>query len=221
VQEFIQEENYESCVSKADQMMKTEPNLQTYTLRAKSHKCHCYSKAEMPEEALEACNEVLEVEEQNIEALCDRAEAYIANEQFEEAVNDYKKATETDGNYRRAQEGLNRAQKLLKQSKKRDYYKILGVKRNANKKEILKAYRKLAVQWHPDKYDGDDKKHAEKMFIDVASAKEVLTDPEKREKFDNGEDPLDPEEQSGGGGGPFWHQGFNPFGGGGFTFHFN
>lgn len=45
---------------------------------------------------------------------------------------------------------------------------------------------------------------------------------EKREKFDNGEDPLDPEEQAqGGGGGPFWHQGFNPFGQGGFQFKFN
>ncbi len=46
---------------------------------------------------------------------------------------------------------------------------------------------------------------------------------EKRQKFDNGEDPLDPEEQAQGGGGPFWHQGFNPFGGGGFQFkfHFN
>lgn len=47
---------------------------------------------------------------------------------------------------------------------------------------------------------------------------------EKRAKFDNGEDPLDPEQQQGGpGGGPFWHQGFNPFGQGGFQFkfHFN
>ena len=51
--------------------------------------------------------------------------------------------------------------------------------RSAHKKEILKAYRKLAVQWHPDKYDGDDKKKAEKMFLDIASAKEVLTNPGK------------------------------------------
>lgn len=49
--------------------------------------------------------------------------------------------------------------------------------RTARKKEILKAYRKLAAKWHPDKYDGDDKAKAEKMFIDIAAAKEVLTDP--------------------------------------------
>jgi len=41
----------------------------------------------------------------------------------------------------------------------------------------MKAYRKLAAQWHPDGYNGDDKQKAEKMFIDIAAAKEVLTDP--------------------------------------------
>ena len=92
--------------------------------------------------------------------------------------------------------------------------------RNASKKEITKAYRKLAAEWHPDRYDGKEKEEAEKKFIDIAAAKEVLTDPEKRQKFDNGEDPLDPEEQAQGGG-PFWHQGFNPFGGGGFQFKFH
>ena len=41
----------------------------------------------------------------------------------------------------------------------------------------MKAYRKLAAQWHPDQYNGSDKQKAEKMFIDIAAAKEVLTDP--------------------------------------------
>ena len=63
-------------------------------------------------------------------------------------------------------------------SHKRDYYKILGVKRDANKQEVKKAYRKLAQQWHPDNFQSEaDKKKAEKKFIDIASAKEVLTDP--------------------------------------------
>ena len=94
---------------------------------------------------------------------------------------------------------------------------FLSLYRTANKQEITKAYRKLAKEWHPDRYAGEDKEKAEKKFVDIAAAKEVLTDPEKREKFDNGEDPLDPEEQHGGGGHPF-----NPFGTGqGFTFKFH
>lgn len=62
---------------------------------------------------------------------------------------------------------------------------------------------------------------AEKKFIDVAAAKEVLTDPEKRRQFDNGEDPLDPESNRGfQNGNPFQHfqQGGSPFQ---FKFHFN
>ena len=50
--------------------------------------------------------------------------------------------------------------------------------RNADKRTIMKAYRKLAVKWHPDKYEKEeDKKNAQKHFIDIAAAKEVLTDP--------------------------------------------
>jgi DnaJ family protein C protein 3 len=72
-------------------------------------------------------------------------------------------------------DGLHRAQNLLKQSQKRDYYKILGVKRTASTKEINKAYRELAKKWHPDKYEGEDKENAEKKFYDIAAAKEVLS----------------------------------------------
>lgn len=49
--------------------------------------------------------------------------------------------------------------------------------RNAQKREILKAYRKLAMEWHPDKHEGANKEAAEKKFMDIADAKEVLTDP--------------------------------------------
>ena len=86
------------------------------------------------------------------------------------------------------------------------------------------------MQWHPDKFqDEEDKKTAEKKFMDIAAAKEVLTDPDMRTKYDQGEDPLDPE-GGGGGGQPFRHgdqqfhfPGGNPFGGGPFQFkfHFN
>lgn len=57
------------------------------------------------------------------------------------------------------------------------------VHRNANKQEIIKAYRKLAQQWHPDNFQSEtEKKEAEKKFIDIASAKEVLTDPGQEQR---------------------------------------
>lgn len=84
-------------------------------------------------------------------------------------------------------EKLDRAQRLLKNANKRDYYKILGVPRDANKRQITKAYRKLAQEFHPDKFpEGEERSKAEKKFMSIADAKEVLTDPEKRRMFDNG-----------------------------------
>ncbi len=79
-------------------------------------------------------------------------------------------------NSQRVQERLQRAERLLKQSQKRDYYKILGVARTATKKEIVKAYREAAQQWHPDRFQAaDEKEAAEKKFLDIAAAKEVLS----------------------------------------------
>src|SRR5579872_4440478 len=64
----------------------------------------------------------------------------------------------------------------------KDYYKTLGVKKNASEKEIKSAYRKLARKYHPDVNPGD--KTAETKFKEINEAQAVLTDPEKRKKYD-------------------------------------
>ena len=64
----------------------------------------------------------------------------------------------------------------------KDYYKILGVDRNATQEEIKKAYRKLALKYHPDRNPGD--KSAEEKFKEINEAYAVLSDPEKRKKYD-------------------------------------
>jgi curved DNA-binding protein len=64
----------------------------------------------------------------------------------------------------------------------KDYYKILGVDKNATQEEIKKAYRKLALKYHPDRNPGD--KAAEEKFKEITEAHEVLSDPEKRKKYD-------------------------------------
>ena len=67
-------------------------------------------------------------------------------------------------------------------STKRDYYEVLGVEKTASEAEIKKAYRKLAIQYHPDKNPGD--KEAEEKFKEAAEAYSVLSDKDKRARYD-------------------------------------
>lgn len=225
IRDSISQSKWNECIEKANQILKlsSDSSSNAFVYRAHSSICICMSKGKYPaKETIDKCTQVLDTYHgSDVELLVNRAEAYILNEEYERALADYQRAHESEDS-QRIHEGINRVQKLIKQSKKRDYYKILGVRRTANKAEVLRAYRKLAIKWHPDKYEGEDKVKAEKMFIDIAAAKEVLTDQEKRAKFDAGEDPLDAEEQA-----QQHHpfHGFNPFGAGnggqGFTFRFH
>jgi molecular chaperone DnaJ len=67
-------------------------------------------------------------------------------------------------------------------AEKRDYYEVLGVEKNPSADEIKKAYRKKAIQFHPDKNPGD--KQAEEKFKEAAEAYEVLSDPQKKQRYD-------------------------------------
>ena len=89
---------------------------------------------------------------------------------------------------------------------KRDYYEVLGVNKNATEAELKKAYRKMAMKYHPDQNQGD--KEAEEKFKEVNEAYEVLSDSQKRAQYDQfGHAAF---EQGGmGGGGGFYGQGFD------------
>ncbi|MDR2771780.1 MAG: molecular chaperone DnaJ [Clostridiales Family XIII bacterium] len=93
-------------------------------------------------------------------------------------------------------------------AEKRDYYEVLGLKKGAAEADIKKAFRKLAMQYHPDKNPGN--KEAEEKFKEVNEAYGVLSDPEKKDRYDRfGHAGVDPNAGFGGG------AGFGGFGGGG------
>lgn len=92
---------------------------------------------------------------------------------------------------------------------KRDYYEVLGLAREAGDEDIKKAYRKLAIKYHPDKNPGD--KSAEEKFKEVGEAYEALSDPQKRAAYDQyGHAAFDPRMRAGRGGGGF-HDPFEIF----------
>ncbi len=107
-----------------------------------------------------------------------------------------------------------------------DYYKTLGVAKNASQDDIKKAYRKLARKFHPDVNPND--KEAHKKFQQINEAHEVLSDPEKRKKYDQYgenwkhadqyEQARQQQQQAGGGYGGFGGGGFGNFGGGEYTY---
>lgn len=72
----------------------------------------------------------------------------------------------------------------MNMSTKRDYYEILGVQKGASKEEIKKAYRNLALKYHPDRVSADKKKEAEEKFKEISEAYAVLSDDQKRSQYD-------------------------------------
>ncbi|MDE2432745.1 MAG: DnaJ domain-containing protein, partial [Burkholderiales bacterium] len=90
---------------------------------------------------------------------------------------------------------------------KRDYYEVLGLAKGASEEDIKKAYRKAAMKHHPDRNQGDKAKEAEEKFKEVKEAYEMLSDPKKRQAYDQfGHAGVDPNMGAGGAG-----QGFGGF----------
>uniref|UniRef100_A0A8D8JL34 DnaJ homolog subfamily C member 7 n=2 Tax=Culex pipiens TaxID=7175 RepID=A0A8D8JL34_CULPI len=149
-------------------------------------------------DAITDCTCALEINDKYMKPLLQRAKLHYSLENFEESVKDYEKALK----YEKTMEIKNLlkdAKLQLKKSKRKDYYKILGVPKNATEDEIKKAYRKRALVHHPDRHANAteaEKKEQEKKFKEVGEAYTVLSDANKKSRYDNGCD-IEDLEQSG------------------------
>jgi len=188
------------------------------------------------------CLELLRMESEDIDGLVGAGEAALKKEEWEEAVKYFDRAFNASGKTNHDIHGrLQKAHRLMKQAKKKDYYKVLGIARDADLKAIKKAYRKAAMNAHPDKGGSETKMAQVNEAYEVLSNEGLsfsplndnvlcsLSSPDLRRRYDNGDDPNDPESQQGGHpfhGSPFQffqQGGGSPFGNGQgqhFTFKF-
>ena len=100
-------------------------------------------------------------------------------ELWEEAVHEYSRLKQVAPQTPGLREKIRAAELEVKKSKRKDYYKILNVDKGAGESQIKKAYRKAAVQWHPDKHSNgteEEQKEAEARFKDIGEAYSVLSD---------------------------------------------
>lgn len=169
--------------------------------------CDSYTNMDNLKRGAPFCDEALLYLPESLPALLSKAQRLIDADDFEEAVRILEKAKESHGNDNRIQEKTQKAQMLLRRSKQKDYYKVLGIARDATERDIKRAHRKLTKIYHPDKARDIPKEEAEKKMNAINEAYEVLKDPELRARFDNGDDPNDQTQQN-----PFAQGGF-PFGG--------
>lgn len=169
-------------------------------------------KLERYEDALADTEASLLLNPTSFKALRTRARIHLHMENYDAAIADFKSAIEQagfencDADVRALKNELKKAEVALKRSKTKDYYKILGVERDCTDAEVRKAYRRESLKHHPDKVrlnvigflihvhhmnlrasqGGDEEK-----FKLVVEAHGVLSDPQKRQRYDLGEDDDD------------------------------
>ena len=153
--------------------------------------------------AVADCDAALDTQPRHLKCLLRRGACHLELEEWQKAIDDYERAHEVEPDDAGIKQSLRNAKIELKKSKRKDLYKLLGVTRKATDHEIKKAYKKMALQLHPDRHTGasdEEKADMEKKFKELGEAFEILSDPQKKQRWDNGES-IDEINGNGGGGG--------------------
>ena len=125
--------------------------------------------------ALGDCTRALELDPCYIKARKTKARALGESGDWEDAIREFKLVAESNPGEANIAKDIRWAELELKKSRRKDYYKILGVNKDANEHEIKRAYRKLAIIHHPDK--NPDNAEAAEKFKEISEAYEVSTCP--------------------------------------------
>ena len=199
--EIFKQKKYEEAIEEYTKILDFDQSNKKFNSLILANRALCYQKLNKNVEALRDSNQSIKLNPFYARGYIKRGNVYMELKMFDDARADFQKAKDLDPNVTGVDGYLAEANQKAEKARKRDYYAILGIDKNADERDIKRAYKKMAMKYHPDRNSEteESKKLAEKNFIDVNDAYSVLSDPKKRSMYDQGVDPLNPEEASGGG----------------------
>ncbi|OJD28840.1 tpr-like protein [Diplodia corticola] len=195
---------YQEAVDTYSQALEVDPQNKGINSKLLQNRATANIKLKNYQQSVDDCTRALELDSTYLKARKTKAKALGELGKFDAAIQELNAVKDASPGEPGIDKDIRNMQLESKKAQRKDYYKILGVEKDADDNQIKKAYRKLAIVHHPDK-NRDDPEAAER-FKDIGEAYETLSDPQKRARYDSGEDLIDPSEMFSGGGG---------FGGGG------
>ncbi|KAG9234261.1 hypothetical protein BJ875DRAFT_504828 [Amylocarpus encephaloides] len=189
---------WQAAIDKYTEALDVDPLNKGTNSKLLQNRALCRGQLKDYKGAIADCERALSLEPSYTKARKTKANAMGQSGDWESAVRELKEIQEADPQDSGIAKEIRKAELELKKSKRKDYYKILGVEKDADEQQIKKAYRKAAIIHHPDKNPDDES--AATRFQDIGESYETLSDPEKRSRYDSGEDLMDPMEGFGGGG---------------------
>lgn len=166
--------------------LQIEPNNNSVNTKLFVSRAMVCSKLGRFNEAVDDCSSALKLDENNRKARLQRAKCYMELKDFDKAVRDYEKAFKNDKS-RESLRLFENAKLALEKSKDNNYYLIFDVDKNASLNEIKKAYKRKALEHHPDRHSNapdEERREHEKKFKEIGVAYAVLSDMEKRARYD-------------------------------------
>jgi DnaJ family protein C protein 7 len=190
---------FQEAIDTYGKALEVDPANKLTNSKILQNRALCHSRQKSWTAAIADCDKALELDPGYTKARKTRAKALGESGNWQEAVREYKAIQEENPSEPGIAKDIRNAELEEKKAQRKDYYKILGIEKDATEQQIKKAYRKLAIVHHPDKNPGDEE--AAERFKEIQEAHETLSDEQKRERYDSGADLIDPSDMFGGGGG--------------------
>ena len=165
---------FQEAIDTYTQALEVDPSNKGTNSKILQNRALCHSRQKSWKQAIADCEKALELDPSYTKARKTRAKALGESGNWQEAVRELKQIQEENPSEPNIAKDIRNAELEEKKAKRKDYYKILGIEKDATEQQIKKAYRKLAIVHHPDKNPGDEE--AAERFKEIQEAHETLSD---------------------------------------------